>query len=350
MVLVREAMKSRQSHGLLVYVEPKQCGIPSPSPSSSLCESSSDVGFRYYQIDVQATDFAGNVGTASAYVVIVPGNFDADANSNPAEYFVRRIADSTIDASASYIIQTKEMLWDTTREDPPEEEGISVTTVQSVSAEMTISGLVVPANPAELEELIQTLQNTLNEMQVSNRRLSSEDCICSSEIRVVSIGGMLIGQRRQLSAGAVIVYEMVFVCDGNCEESTETEETDNVQDSTGTGASNTPSLKSFAESISNEIQNGNFVEALQENADEAGMESLVSSVRVESVDVDEDIRTSKETKAAVQFAKTVSFPVHNFNELDQADIESVITALNGVLKRIACVSRYCASGCTRLPY
>ena len=133
MVLIRNTKDPRQSHGLLVFVEPKQC----QSSSQSLCATNSNVGFRYYQFDVEATDFSGNVGRASASVVVIPKGFDADGNTDPASYFIERMATSP----ASNIILTKEMMWDTTREDPPDVEGISVSVVQTVSAEMTISGI-----------------------------------------------------------------------------------------------------------------------------------------------------------------------------------------------------------------
>ena len=65
MVLIRNSRDPRQSHSLLIFVEPKRC----KSPSQSLyVVNNSNVGFRYYQFDVEATHFAGNVGRASASV------------------------------------------------------------------------------------------------------------------------------------------------------------------------------------------------------------------------------------------------------------------------------------------
>ncbi|EJK48096.1 hypothetical protein THAOC_33136, partial [Thalassiosira oceanica] len=68
MVLIRNTKDPRQSHSLMVFVEPRQCGVI----SDQLCVRNSNVGFRYYQFDVEATDLAGNTGSATAYVVVVP--------------------------------------------------------------------------------------------------------------------------------------------------------------------------------------------------------------------------------------------------------------------------------------
>ena len=68
----------------------------------------SNVDFCYYQFYVEATDSAGNVGIARAFVVIIPDGFDCGANQDP-KHFVRLINDSP----ASYVIQTTKAIWDT---------------------------------------------------------------------------------------------------------------------------------------------------------------------------------------------------------------------------------------------
>ena len=63
------------------------------------------------------------------------------------DYFTSSMTPET--SPASNIIQTKDMLWDTTREDPPDVPGVSVSVVETVSAEMTISGITVPESQEE---------------------------------------------------------------------------------------------------------------------------------------------------------------------------------------------------------
>ena len=72
----------------------------------------SNVDFCYYQFDVEATDSAGNVGIARAFVVMIPDGFDRGTNQDP-KHFIRLINDSP----ASYVIQTMEAIWDTIESD-----------------------------------------------------------------------------------------------------------------------------------------------------------------------------------------------------------------------------------------
>ena len=109
MVITRETNDPRQSHGLKVFVEPTQCQI---GTSQSLCEIDLNIGFRYYQFDVEATDFAGNVGTARAFVVVVPDGFDRVANQDP-KHFINLMNLSP----AINVIQTIETIGDTTESD-----------------------------------------------------------------------------------------------------------------------------------------------------------------------------------------------------------------------------------------
>ena len=107
MVVIQETINPRQSHGLKIFVKPTQC---QNEASQSLCEADSNVGFRYYQFDVEATDFVGNAGAARAFVVVVPDDFDRDANQDP-KYFINVINDSP----TVTIIQTVNMIWHTTQ-------------------------------------------------------------------------------------------------------------------------------------------------------------------------------------------------------------------------------------------
>jgi len=103
MVLMRKTKGAGQSHGVKVFVAPKQCQSDS---SQSLCENDSNSDFRYYQFDVEATDFAGNVGKARAFVVIVPDGYD-DASTDPGR-FINTIENST---HVLNVIQTLDMPW-----------------------------------------------------------------------------------------------------------------------------------------------------------------------------------------------------------------------------------------------
>ena len=85
----------------------------------------------------------------------------------------------------------------------------------TVSSEMTISGITVPESQEELNALILALEATLNGLNEVNetlnqRRLVEEECTCTTEIKILSIGGMT-PERRLQTAGVEIVYEMVQV-------------------------------------------------------------------------------------------------------------------------------------------
>ena len=215
MVLIRDTKDPRQSHGLMVFVEPSQCGVI----SDRLCVRNSNVGFRYYQFDVEATDSAGNTGSATAYVVIVPEAEDLPASRDSEgaldlDYFTSRMTPET--SPASNVILTKDLLWDTTREDPPDVPGVSVSVVETVSAEMTISGVTVPNSQEELEALISALEATLNGLneirENSNQRSLVEDaCNCTTVVKVLSIGGVAVNRRLQADGGVTIEYEMIQV-------------------------------------------------------------------------------------------------------------------------------------------
>ena len=213
MVLIRDTKDPRQSHSLMVFVEPRQCGVM----SDRLCVRNSNVGFRYYQFDVEATDLAGNAGSATAYVVIVPEAEDLPASRDSVgaldlNYFTSSMTPET--SPASNVIQTKDMLWDTTREDPADVPGVSVSVVETVSAEMTISGITVPESQEELDALILALEATLNGLNEVNensdqRRLVEEECTCTSVIKILSIGGMT--PERRLQSEVPVVYEIIQV-------------------------------------------------------------------------------------------------------------------------------------------
>lgn len=82
MVLMQKTEGAGQEHGVKVFVAAKQC----QGGSSPLCEKNNPyIDFRYYQFDVEATDFAGNVGRAQAFVIIEPdGSDDASTGSDDA--------------------------------------------------------------------------------------------------------------------------------------------------------------------------------------------------------------------------------------------------------------------------
>ena len=190
MVLIRDTKDPRQSHSLMVFVEPRQCGVI----SDRLCVRNSNVGFRYYQFDVEATDLAGNTGSATAYVVIVPEAADLPASRDDQGaidlgYFTSSMTPET--SPASNVIKTKDLLWETTWEDGADDPGVSVSVVET-SAEMTISGITVPESQEELDALILALEATLNGLNEVNensdqRRLVEEECTCNSVIKILSI-------------------------------------------------------------------------------------------------------------------------------------------------------------------
>ena len=71
-----------------------------------------NAGFRYFHIDAEATDFAGNVGTARASVIIVPDSFDRGDNQD-SNHFVKLLRN----LSETYVIKAVDSAWDTTESD-----------------------------------------------------------------------------------------------------------------------------------------------------------------------------------------------------------------------------------------
>ena len=134
MVLVRETNDHRQSYGMMAFLQPSRCF----DSSSLLCQTFShrDVGaedtFRYYQLDIEATDMAGNVGTARAYVVVVPSSYKEDEqnanNKQNATYFVDFIEEAP---DAMNVNQIKELVWDTNRDDPVQSAFVSITVAKT---------------------------------------------------------------------------------------------------------------------------------------------------------------------------------------------------------------------------
>ena len=170
-----------------------------------------------------------------------------------------------------------------------------------------MSGINVPENEEELQELIEFLQEQLQAGLARRRRLLqarelSGECICTSEVRITSISSAQRQRRnqmlgwRKLQGGAVIAviaYEIVLTCDGACVED-ETEE----EDTSDSDTTDTANDSSSAE-LSDFISSGGFAEDVKKAAEETGMDSLTSVV-VESVVVSNEIQTTTEAKAGTE--------------------------------------------------
>ena len=304
MALVRKTKDQRQSHGLLVFVEPSRCA----DSSSPLCEAFSHIvvpaedSFRYYQFNVHAIDYAGNIGISTAYVVVIPQKFKDNLES--PSYFVDFVGGAP---DARNVIETREMIWDISRDDQVGSEFVSTTVARTLSGELAMSGINVPDNEEELQELIEFLQEQLQAGLARRRRLLqarelSGECICTSEVRITSISSAQRQRRnqmlgwRKLQGGAVIAviaYEIVLTCDGACVED-ETEE----EDTSDSDTTDTANDSSSAE-LSDFISSGGFAEDVKKAAEETGMDSLTSVV-VESVVVSNEIQTTTEAKAGTE--------------------------------------------------
>ncbi|EJK55373.1 hypothetical protein THAOC_24899, partial [Thalassiosira oceanica] len=373
MALLLETNDQRQSYGMMAFLQPSRCF----DSSSLLCQTFShrnvdaEDTFRYYQLDIEAIDMAGNVGTARAYVVVVPSSYKE--NEQDANYFVDFIEEAP---DAMNVNQIKELIWDTNRDDPVQSAFLSITVAKTVTGEMSVTGILIPDDPAELDKLIKFLEEQLaagltNGGQRMLRRLAGE-CTCTSEVRITSISA---GRRRKLQAarGAVIEYKVILTCEGNCDEdgntiidnSTATDgstssnpQGSNSTDSTGEtdstdGGTNPPeggnstssvssSLLDISSGLATFIETGGFVEKVKEAAssnEEADIGSLVAAddLILDSVNQDTQIVTVTETKAKVEFLQTIALPVLNFADLEQHQVESIIAALTTVLQEIGCI-------------
>ena len=349
---MRQTNDQRQSHGLRVFVEASRCA----ESSSPLCEPYSHVevspedSFRYYQMNVHATDRAKNTGMSTAYVVVIPQKYK-DELEDP-NYFVNFIEDAP---DASNVIESKTLMWDTSRDDPVTSEFVSITVSKSVTGEMSMSGIHVPDDEEELQELIAFLEAQLLAGLSGRRRLqASDECVCLSSVKITSLSSARrrldnIGRRLQEGGGAVIQYEIILTCEGNCDEEEEVEE--EQEGATDGGSDETPNsgnpnnnddagnsdLMDISKGLSSFISNGNFANEMKKAAEETGMTSLAGAA-VESVAVSDEIQTSKETNAAIKFVKTISLPVQDLAELDQTQVDQLIEALTKVLESIGCVS------------
>lgn len=337
MALVRATKDQRQSHGLRVFVEASRCA----DSSSPLCEPFSHIevspedSFRYFQFNIRANDGAGNVGESTAYVVIIPQKYkDTPEDAN----FFADFIDGA--PTASNVIETKTMMWDTSRDDPVASEFVSITVSKKVTGEMSMSGINVPEDEDDLKDLIAFLEAQLLAGLAGRRRLQvSEECVCTSSVRITSLSStrrrrdQRLGRHLQAGGGALIEYEVILTCDGNCEEDEEsTDEGSNLDPDAGS-ANN---LADLSEGLSEFISSGSFVDEMKKAAEETtGMNSL-ASVAVESVAVSDEIQTTKETNAAIDFTKTISLPVQNFAELDGSQLDAITAALTKVLKQLAC--------------
>ena len=135
----------------------------------------------------------------------------------------------------------------------------------------------------------------------------------------------------------MIEYEVILTCDGNCEEDEESTNggPDEGSDPDAGGAS---SIADLSQGLSAFISSGSFVDEMKKAAEETtGMDSF-AAVAVESVAVSDEIQTTKETNAAIDFMKAISLPVQNFAELDGSQLDAITAALTKVLKQLACVS------------
>lgn len=309
MALVRETQDLRQSHGLLVFVEPSRCA----DSTSPLCEAFSHIvvsaedSFRYYQFNVHAIDYAGNIGTSTAYVVVIPQKFKDNLES--PSYFVDFVEGAP---DARNVIETREMIWDTSRDDQVGSEFVSITVARTLSGELEMSGINIPDNEEELQELIDFLQEQLQAGLARRRRLLqarelSGECICTSEVRITSISSAQRQRRNQMlgwrklqgsQGGAVIAYEIVLTCDGACDED-ETEEEDTSDSDTNDTANDSSSLLGISAELSDFISSGGFAEDVKKAAEETGMDSLTSVV-VESVAVSNEIQTTTEANAGTK--------------------------------------------------
>ena len=128
MVLLQETNDQRQSYGTMTFLQPSRCF----ESSSLLCQTFShrnvdaEDTFRYYQLDIETTDMAGNVGTARAYVIVVPSSYKE--NEQDANYFVDFIEEAP---DAMNVNEIKEFVWDTNRDDPVQSAFVSITVAKT---------------------------------------------------------------------------------------------------------------------------------------------------------------------------------------------------------------------------
>merc|ERR1740123_2224051 len=114
--MMRKLKKVEQESQLQVYLEPSSCKTKEEEDTDEFCEWNPQVPIRFYEIQVKATDYGGNVANSTATVVVVPKmKLDGDDTSKQLEkeeiysnkYFENIIAKE----SKRYVLETTAHEW-----------------------------------------------------------------------------------------------------------------------------------------------------------------------------------------------------------------------------------------------
>ena len=290
--------------------------------------------FRFYNIEVMATDYAGNVGQATVTVIILEQGYKDDLRRfgsafDSTSFFI----DFARLTPPQYVISTKELLWDTSKPStglstvtPPASTTTAQTqtkTIVSLPSTLVVAGLAPADTPEDLASMV-------NSLEESTTQLVSADLSTNQEayVNVTAIGGQVVRHRRLLAGTSVeFTVTIIDICTAeNC--------ADDIGSVIGEKVSN---------EITSAVKSEAFTTILQEVSTKNGVESL-QEVSVVGANVSEDVTTIAELQLNVVLSSSVAIGGMDMTSLGNDAVATLIGALTETLQNIcaAITSESCA--------
>jgi len=344
MVLIRETRDERQSHRIQIFVETERCdrapqlGFDQLKPLCFIDPNSPY--FRFYQIDIEVTDYASNVGTTQAWVIIMPLQFDqldsytADHPQNSNEdYWINYVRAQV----PNNVIGTQLLEWQVPDSSPTKEldPGIKgqekTTATDVVTAKMTFSGMSMPSSDEEYEELKKFLQTMLAESLEIDKLLGPTATVTVSILDDAIVSRKLERSQYRRLNSVRIEYQVSVErdCNGGCD----------------TGENIDPALLSFKDNMSDKVSGESFVDRLKQEAKADGL-SLLDNVQVEDVEVSDSVTSTIEKSATISFGNVITLPVSNFADLSIEETELTALALAPILQTLGCPNDLSVKSCS----
>ena len=314
--------------------------------SKPLCEWDEETSpFRFYNIEVEATDYAGNIGQATATAIILEQGYKDDFRRFGDEFdSTTFFIDFTRVNPPQNVIRTKELLWDTSlpislpsgSSTTPTSTTMAETqilTTASVSSTMEVAGFAAAESEEDILAIVETLEETIRETVAEG--LGPQQNL--SGVTIMSIGGQRMDQRvhtrhRHLEGEGVPTTSVEFIvtvldeCTGNC---------------TNVGSVILDQVKN---QVTTAVNMESFTQTLQKVAAENNVETLLDAT-IEAAVVSDDVSTTTESQFNIALSSQVVLNGMNMSSLGEDTMNALLAALTGALENIGC-SIISASSCT----
>ena len=314
--------------------------------SKPLCEWDEETSpFRFYNIEVEATDYAGNIGQATATAIILEQGYKDDFRRFGDEFdSTTFFIDFTRVNPPQNVIRTKELLWDTSlpislpsgSSTTPTSTTMAETqilTTASVSSTMEVAGFAAAESEEDILAIVETLEETIRETVAEG--LGPQQNL--SGVTIMSIGGQRMDQRvhtrhRHLEGEGVPTTSVEFIvtvldeCTGNC---------------TNVGS---VILDQVKDQVTTAVNMESFTQTLQKLAAENNVETLLDAT-IEAAVVSDDVSTTTESQFNIALSSQVVLNGMNMSSLGEDTMNALLAALAGALENIGC-SNVSASSCT----